>query len=110
MHRIDLVEQRTAAVTDLLNGTSLDGMPSDGFLRIYMASTVDTATIEIDPALHASPTGSGTQTPIKRANGEIRAYDPHWELAVVKGEKVVIGIAGTTGTYFTWVSFVGKHG
>lgn len=77
-------------------------------MRIYASSTVNTATIAITPAIHPAPTGPGTQVVPFRANGEIRAYDPHWEVAVAKGEKVTIAIAGTTGTYHVWVSFIGR--
>lgn len=109
MHRSDVIGNSTSANADLLDGESIDPMPSDGYLRVYVVSTVNTCTVAIDPAKHISPTGAGVQAAPIRANGEIRAYDPHWELAVSAGEKVVIQIAGTTGTYYYWVSFVGKH-
>lgn len=103
-----MVQVKSAAQADLLAGTSLDPVPEDGYMRIYVMSTVDTATIAISPSVHISPTAPGTQAVGKRDNGEIRAYDPHYELKVRKGEKVIIGVAGTTGTYYYWISYVGK--
>jgi len=109
MHRIDVLDKATAADTDFLAGTALDPVPADGYMRIYVASTVNTLTIAINPSVHLSPTGPGVQAGILRANGEIRAYDPHWEIEVEKGERVVIALAGTTGTYYVWCSYVGVH-
>lgn len=107
MHRLDDVQVRTATVSDLLSGTQLDPMPGNGFLRVYAASTVNTARITIAPNKHAPPTGAGDGAITLRANGEVRKYDPSWETEVVAGEKVTIGISGTTGTYYTWCSFIG---
>lgn len=106
MHRIDKTEYDTSADADVLAGSALDPIPADGYLRVYAASSVNTATIAIDPSIHSSPTGPVAQSVQLRAAAEIRAYDPHWEVQVSKGEKVVIAIAGTTGTYQTWASFV----
>jgi len=105
-HRLDTVKKITAADADVLSATALDPAPADGVMRIFAASTVNTATMAITPSLHASPTGPGTQAVILRANGEVRAYDPHWETEVSKGEKVTIAIAGTTGTVYIWTSFI----
>lgn len=105
-HRIDVVGKATAADTDFLSGTALDPPPRKGVMRIYAASTVNTATIEIEPASGPSPTGVGPQAITLRANGEIRAYDPHWEIEVEESEKITIKLAGTTGTYYVWVSYL----
>lgn len=106
-HRTDVVQTFTSANTDALSGQALDPMPSSGVAKIFAASTVNTATIEIDPALSPNPTGTGGQSITFRANGEIRAYDPHWETEVSAGEKLTIRLAGTTGTIYLWVSFYG---
>ena len=105
-HRIDVLKKLTATSTDVLSGTSLDPLPSKGIARVYAASTVNTATVEIEPSLHPSPTGVGAQAITLRGNGEIRAYDPHWETEGSAGEKLVVGLGGTTGTTYIWVSYL----
>ena len=107
MHRLDQVDGGTAADADVLSGSSLDPVPSNGVMRVFPCSTVNTATIAITPSKHPSPTGAGTQIVQLRANAEVRDYDPYFEFEVEKGEKVVIGIAGTTGTWRVWTSFLG---
>jgi hypothetical protein len=106
MHRIDVYKEVTGANADILSGSSLDPFPSDGFARVYAASTVNTATISVEPSAHPNPTGTGTQFVTKAANAEIRSYNPHWETPVRGGEKVAISIAGTTGTTGVWISAV----
>lgn len=108
MHRLDISTKITSADADVLAGSALDPMPSDGYVRIYVASTVNTATLSIVPSKHTSPTGPGTQAVMLRANGEIRSYDMHWETRVGSGEKVAIAVAGTTGTVYVHASFVGR--
>lgn len=107
MQRKDVLKVATSADTDVLAGSALDPCPANGFLRVFAASTVNTADIAIEPANHANPTGPGTQDILLRANGEPRSYDPHWETAVSKGEKISVAVSGTTGTYYVWASFVG---
>ncbi len=107
-HRIDHVEKFTAAAADALAGGSLDPMPGNGYLRVYTCDIVDTARITIQPAGHANPTGSGAGHVIERGTTpEIRAYDPHYETEVEKGEKVVIGLSGTVSECLLWASFIG---
>lgn len=105
-HRIDVVQKLTSASADVLSGTSLDPLPSKGIARVFAASTVNTATMEIEPSLHPSPTGVGAQAITLRANGEIRGYDPHWETEGSAGEKLTLGLGGTTGTTYVWVSYL----
>jgi len=108
-HRIDVVRRLTAVNTDVLNGSSLDPMPGPGFLRIYACDINGLATIEIDPARHPNPTGTGGQFVVERATiPEIRAYDPHWETEVIGGEKVSIRIAGTVTEVMLWASWMGQ--
>lgn len=114
-HRIDDVQLLTGTNTDLLSGGVLDPMPGNGFIRVYVADIVSTATIAIEPALHPNPTGAGTQVVPESGNGNtaanhpvIAAYMPHWETEVTKGEKVVISLGGTVSELATWVSFMGK--
>ncbi len=112
-HRFDQTFLLTGSSNDLLSGTILDPMPGDGYLRVYVADIVSTATIEIDPANHPSPTGSGAQVVPESGNGNtaanhpvLAAYMPHWETEVGAGEKVVIRLAGTVSELAAWVSFM----
>ncbi len=106
-HRLDNVQRLTAANADVLSGTALDPMPGNGFLRVYSCDINGLATIEVDPASHPSPTGTGGQNMPERATTpEIRAYDPHYETEVNAGEKVTIRIAGTVTEVMVWSSFM----
>lgn len=107
MHRIDQMGGGTSADTDVLKDGVLDGMPGDGLLRVYAASSVDTATISVTPAVHQNPSGAVAQMIVKATNAEVRDYNPYFETEVSLGEKVVIAVAGTTGTYRWWVQFFG---
>lgn len=115
-HRIDFVQKFSAANADCLAGSALDPMPSAGFIRVYAGEIVDTGTIEIDPARHVSPTGTGGQHIVEGGGAEsgaapnhpfILANMPHWETEVSVGEKVTIRIAGTISETLLWVSFFG---
>jgi len=113
-HRIDQTFLLTAANADVLSGTVLDPMPGSGYLRVYAADIVATATIEVDPANHASPTGAGAQVVPEAGSGDsaanhpvIAAYMPHWETEVEKGEKVVINVGGTVSECALWATWMG---
>ncbi len=113
-HRIDQTLLLTAANADVLQGSVLDPMPGDGYLRVYASDIVSTATIEVDPANHASPSGSGAQVVPEGGSGDtatnhpvLAAYMPHWETEVEKGEKVVIRIAGTVSQCALWATWMG---
>ncbi len=113
-HRIDQTLLLTAANADVLSGSSLDPMPMSGYLRVYASDIVSTATIEVDPANHPSPTGSGPQVVPEAGSGDsaanhptIHQYDPHWETEVGRGEKVVIRLAGTVSECAVWVTLAG---
>lgn len=107
-HRIDHVEKFTSTNADALSGGALDPIPGNGYLRVYACEIVDTGRIAVEPSLHANPTGSGAGHIIERATTpEIRAYDPHYETEVFKGEKVVIGLSGTISECLLWASFIG---
>lgn len=113
-HRLDLTFLITASNADLLDGSSLDPMPMSGFLRVYAADIVSTGTIEIDPANHPSPTGSGPQVVPEAGSGDAAAnhpviaqFMPHWETEVEMGEKVVIRLAGTVSEMALWVTLAG---
>ncbi len=115
-HRVDFILKFTSSNADCLAGSALDPMPSSGFIRVYAAEIVDTATIEIDPSRHISPTGTGGQHVVEGAGAEsgaapnhpiILSNMPHWETEVTQGEKVTIRIAGTVSELLLWVSFFG---
>ncbi len=113
-HRIDQTFLLTAANADLLSGTILDPIPGDGYIRVYAGDIVSTATIEVDPASHPSPTGSGPQVVPESGTGDsaanhpvLAAFMPHWETEVERGEKVVIRLAGTISECGVWVSWMG---
>ncbi len=114
-HRIDFVQKFTAANADALTGSALDPIPGAGFLRVYVSEIVDTGTIEIDPARHISPTGTGGQHIPEGAGAEsgaapnhpiINAFQPHWETEVSGGEKVTIRLAGTISECLLWASYM----
>lgn len=112
-HRIDVTRLLTSSNADALSGTALDPVPSNGYLRIYAADIVSTATIEVDPSSHPSPTGTGGQVVPESGTGDsaanhpvIAAFMPHWETEVHKGEKVTIRMAGTVSELSLWVTFM----
>ncbi len=115
-HRIDVLTKFTGSDADALSGSALDPMPSNGFLRVFVSEIVDTGTIEIDPARHVSPTGTGGQHIPEGAGAEsgaapnhpiINQFQPHWETEVSQGEKVTIRLAGTISECLMWASFMG---
>ncbi len=115
-HRIDVVTKFTSANADALAGSALDPIPGNGFIRVYAAEIVDTATIEIDPARHISPTGTGGQHVVEGGGAEsgaapnhpfILSNMPHWETEVSGGEKVTIRLAGTVSELLLWTSYFG---
>ncbi len=116
-HRIDTTLLLTSANADVLSGGVLDPMPRAGFLRIYAADIVSTATIEVDPANHPSPTGSGPQVVPEAGSGDsaanhpvLAAFMPHWETEVDAGEKVVVRVAGTVSECAVWVTLMTAAG
>lgn len=114
-HRIDQTFLLTASNADVLAGTVLDPMPGSGYLRVYAGDIVSTATIEVDPANHASPTGSGAQVVPECGSGDsaanhpvLAAFMPHWETEVEQGEKVVVRLAGTVSECAVWATWMGE--
>lgn len=105
MRTIKYAEVHTGADADVLNGTELETMPGNGLFTFRAASTVNTATLDVQSSIH--PQQSNARAITLRANGEIRAYDSAWVMPVVKGERVIIGLAGTTGTVYTEGEWVG---
>ncbi len=113
-HRIDFTKILSAGDADVLAGSALDPMPSNGFIRVYATDIVATATIEIDPAGKPSPTGTGPMVVPESGTGDsaanhpvIAAFMPHWETEVSRGEKTTIRIAGTVSELLIWVQWLG---
>lgn len=105
MRTIVVNEVHTGADADALNGTELETMPGDGLLTVRAASTVNTATLLVQSP--NQPAVSVARAITLRANGEIRSYDVPWIIAVTEGERVTIGLGGTTGTVFLDSVYVG---
>lgn len=105
MRTIFVSEVHTGADTDALNGTELETMPGAGLLTVRAASTVNTATLLVQSP--NQPAVSKARAVTFRANGEIRAYDSAWVISVVAGERVTLGLAGTTGTVYLTAMYVG---
>lgn len=95
--------KKTATDTDVQAGSLLEFIPGPGLLRIWQASTVDTATFSLDIG------GEGvvrSQAILLRASGvPSQADDPSVDFAGVGGEKVLFNLGGTTGTCFIICEF-----
>lgn len=100
-----LVEaEETAADTDLLNGSDLEKAPTKGVIYLWAASTVNTATLEVNQYGHQP---SYTQLLRKRTDGIPNLTDdPCWILAVKQGERPKLVLGGTTGTVHWTAGFV----
>lgn len=104
MSKQRVMVQDTAADADALSGTDLEFAPGPGLLQIYMASTVNTATVT--SVLGGASILRAQVVPLK-ANG-IPLIDedlPLMEEVVVGGEKIVVNLGGTTGTVHTLAVF-----
>lgn len=106
MRTIVFSEVFTGADGDVLNGTELETAPGDGIMTIRAASTVNTATLNVQSP--NQPAVSVTRAITLRANGEVRAYDVAWPVAVRKDERLEVALAGTTGTVFIFVTYMGS--
>jgi len=105
MRTVNYSEFPTAADPDILAGSELEFAPGAGVYVVRAASTVNTATLAV--AGVSSPAVSSARAIKLRANGETRAEDQAWVLGVIRGEKVTIALAGTTGTVGLFVQYVG---
>lgn len=96
--------QDTGADADALSGTDLERTPGPGFLEVWLASTVNTATLT---AVVGNENIVRAQVIPLRTNGIPNTSDdpPQIALAVLDSQKVVINIGGTTGTVHTIAQF-----
>lgn len=96
----------TATSTDALSGTQLVNSPGNGEYHIYIASSVNTATLSI-----TKPGGQAatSDTIALWVNGvpPIDSCLPY-VVPVVKGDKVVVSIGGTTGNIYMVVAFYSR--
>ena len=99
-------EVLTGADSDILAGSEMETAPGTGVYIIRAASTVNTATLQVSGTAGAAV--SSARAVMHRANGEILAADTPWIVPVMRGEKVTVGLAGTTGTVYLESLFVGR--
>lgn len=92
--------QDTGADADALSGTDLERAPGAGLLQVWVASTVNTATLT---AVVGGDNIIRNQVIPLRTNGVPNTNEdpPQIELAVLGGEKIVVNLGGTTGTIHT---------
>lgn len=94
----------TAANTDQLAGTDLETTPGPGWLRIWQASSVNTATLT---AVVGQGNIARSLAISLRANGLPSIVDdpPVVDMAVAGGERIILNLGGTTGTVYTIAEF-----
>jgi len=104
MSKQRVMVQDTGADTDALSGTDLEFAPGPGLLELFIASTVNTATVT---AVLAGANILRNQVIPLKANGIpiVNEDMPMMEEAVVGGEKIVVNLGGTTGTIHTLAVF-----
>ena len=97
MSKQSVLVQDTAADADAFSGTDLEFAPGPGILQVWVASTVNTATVT---AVLGGANIVRGQVIALRTNGipNINEDPPVVSEACVGGEKNVINIGGTTGT------------
>jgi len=106
MRQIFFREVLTGADADVLNGSEMETSPGRGVYVIRAASTVSTATLAV--ASPGRPEVSKARTITLRANGEVLSQDTPWIVVVRKGDRVVVVLAGTTGTVHVEASYLGS--
>jgi len=103
---VSVIVSVTGADTDVLSGTDLDPMPGPGLIRVWMGSTVNTATVTA-----SMPEQNFTRSAaivLKTSGVPVIDQDtPVVESATDAGEKLTLNLGGTTGTVYTvarWLS------
>lgn len=98
----------TASSTDMLDSTDLENPPDAGLLKVWLGSTVNTATFEASTYAHQS---GNTQLIRKRSDGIPNLSDdpPICILPVKPGIRPVLVLAGTTGTVHMTAVFTRKR-
>lgn len=88
----------TAANTNALSATDLQTTPGPGLVQMWLASTVQTATVSITQGRE----NIARAIPVpKRTDGEPSLYldPPIAEIPSGGGEQNVVNVGGTTGTW-----------
>lgn len=106
MQPIRVMVQDTAADSDALSGTDLERVPGPGVLSVWIASTVNTATVT---AVVGGANLLRSQVIPLRTNGvpNVNEDPPAFSVLAEGGEKVVVNLGGTTGTIHTVALFEG---
>jgi hypothetical protein len=92
-----LVEvEDTAADSDVFSGTEIDQPAGDGYALYWVASTVNTATIEVPQFNHAP----GKTALVRKRTDGIPSIedDPCFVIPIRKGSRPIVSLGGTTGT------------
>lgn len=86
----------TAADSDVFSGSEADQPKADGYALLWIASTVNTATVEVPQAGH----DPGKTALIRKRTDGIPSIsdDPCFKIAIRKGSRPVVSVGGTTGT------------
>lgn len=104
-HPILSVIKLTGTSTSVLSGTDLAQIPWPGIIKLYIASTVNTATIKI-PNLNPS-VPAVAQAVALWANGvpQIRDLLPY-SIPASPGNPPLVELGGTTGTVYIYAMLV----
>jgi len=106
MRQIFFREVLSSTDADVLNGSEIETSPGNGMYVVRAASTVSTATLAV--ASPGKPEVSKARAITLRANGEVRSEDTPWMVVVSKGDRVVVDLAGTTGTVHVEATYLGE--
>lgn len=101
---IEVITVDTGADADVLSGTDLANIPEAGLLIVFMASTVNTATLSA--GMGGRQASRAISIPL-RTNGvpNVDQDNPVLLQAVDSGPRPVLDLGGTTGTVFTIARF-----
>lgn len=104
-HPILAVVKLTGTSTSVLSGTDLAQIPWPGFIKLYLASTVNTATVKI-PNLNPS-VPAVAQAVALWANGvpQVRDLIPY-TIPASPGNPPLVELGGTTGTVYIYALLV----
>lgn len=97
MQTVQLELEKTATNTNVFSGTELDTPLANGVMYLRVASTVNTATIEVPQFGHKT---GYTQLIVKNATDGIpKAQDVlPFVIPFVRGNTPIVILGGTTGT------------
>lgn len=104
-HPILVIVKLTGTSTSVLAATELAQIPWPGFIKLYVASTVNTATLKI-PNLNPSVPAVAQAVPLW-ANGvpQIKDMVPY-TVPAAAGNVPLIELGGTTGTCYIYATLI----